>query len=292
MSDYVVRAISANREVRAFAAQTKQLVQEVAKRHQLAPVATVALGRTLTMGALLSATCKQDREVITLVIDGNGPLGRITVQANGLGGIRGKVEQPQIDSPRRENGQLDVAAAVGAGNLYVTRDLGLKNPYQGTSPLVSGELAEDFTYYFTASEQTPSSVGLGVLLEEEHVQAAGGYFLQLMPDASEETIAHLEESLANLPSITQSFAQGMTPEDLLKRIIGDVEFFEQKSVRFTCTCSQERVGRVLQTLNKDELTSLIEEKGEAEVVCDFCNQAYRFDKDQLMEIFNRSTESV
>lgn len=289
MSDYVVRAISANREVRAFAAQTSQLVQEAAKRHQTSPVATTALGRTLTMGAILSATCKQDKEIVTLSIDGNGPLGKITVQSNGLGGVRGKVDNPQIESPLRENGQLDVATAVGAGNLHVARDLGLKTPYHGTSPIISGELAEDFTYYFTASEQTPSSVGLGVLLEEGEVQMAGGYLLQLMPEASEETISHLEQSIAQLPSITQSFAQGMTPEQLLQQLIGDVEFLETKNISFVCTCSQKRVGRVLQTLNKEELHSIIEQQGEAEVVCDFCNQAYHFGKEQLLKILHHTS---
>lgn len=289
MSDYVVRAISANGEVRAFAALTSQLVQEAAERHRTSPVATTALGRTLTMGAIMSATCKQDNEIVTLRVDGNGPLGKITVQANGLGGVRGKVDRPQIDSPLRENGQLDIAAAVGAGNLYVTRDLGLKTPYHGTSPLVSGELAEDFTYYFTASEQTPSSVGLGVLLEEGQVQMAGGYLLQLMPEASEETISHLEQSIAQLPSITQSFAQGVTPEQLLQQLIGEVEFLETKNISFVCTCSRKRVSRVLQTLSKEEWHSLIEEQGEAEVICDFCNQAYHFDKAQLSEILQRTS---
>lgn len=285
MRDYVVRAVSRDGHIRAFAAVTKDLVQEAVHRHQTFPVATAALGRTLSMGAILSCTCKNEEEVVTLRVEGNGPLGKILVDANGRGGVRGMVDHPQIELPHHSNGKLNVSGAVGEGMLHVIRDIGLKEPYHGSSPLVSGELAEDFTYYFTTSEQIPSSVGLGVLVQREVVLASGGYLLQVLPGADDETISEIEKNISQLEAITSFFAQGATPEELLSKLLGDqVDFLETQDVAFVCTCSHERVQQMLQNLGSRELTTIIEEQGEAEVICHFCNEAYHFDRHQLMAL--------
>lgn len=285
MQDYVVRAINANGTVRAFAANSKNLVQKAISRQHTFPVASAALGRTLTMGAILSSTCKTEKEVFTLRIEGDGPLGKMVVDASGRGGVRGMVDNPQIEVPHYPNGKLNVAGAVGEGLIHVIHDIGLAKSYHGSSPIISGELAEDFTYYFTASEQIPSSIGLGVLVQREKILASGGYMLQLLPEADEETISQLERQIARLNSITSLFEQGVTPEKLLQMLLGEsVKFLSTHEIAFACTCSQKHVGQILYGLGHKELSALIEEQGEAEVICHFCNEIYHFNKNQLCEI--------
>lgn len=283
--DYTIRAISADGYVRGFAALTTNLVQELQRRHTTFPVASAALGRTATMASLLSLTIKEKKERITLQIDGDGPLGKIVAETDGESIVRGYVDNPEVLIPLKANGKLDVSGAVGQGSLYITHDLGLGNPYQGASPIVSGELAEDFTYYFTSSEQTPSSVGLGVLVNRDKILVAGGYMVQLLPNAPEAVIDQLEERIGKISSITDILAKGTTPEQLLQQIMGDdTRFLEKKETRFGCTCSRDKVKNMLISLGAEELKSIVEDVGEAEVVCHFCNEKYQFHKEELLEI--------
>ncbi|MXQ54543.1 Hsp33 family molecular chaperone HslO [Shimazuella alba] len=283
--DYTTRAISADGYVRGFAALTTNLVQELQKRHFTFPVASAALGRTVTMASLLSLTIKDKKERITIQVEGDGPLGRIVAETDGESNIRGYVDNPDVLIPLKENGKLDVSGAVGQGSLYITRDLGLGNPYQGASPIVSGELAEDFTYYFTSSEQTPSSVGLGVLVNRDKILVAGGYMVQLLPNAPESVIDMLEARISKITSITDLLAKDITPEQLLQQIMGDdTRFLEKKETRFGCTCSRDKVKNMLVSLGEKELTAIVDEVGEAEVVCHFCNEKYQFNKEELLEI--------
>jgi molecular chaperone Hsp33 len=285
--DYTIRAISADGYVRGFAALTTNLVQELQRRHVTFPVASAALGRTATMASLLSLTIKDKKERITLQVDGDGPLGKIVAETDGESIIRGYVDNPDVLIPLKPNGKLDVSGAVGKGSLYVTRDLGLGNPYQGASPIVSGELAEDFTYYFTSSEQTPSSVGLGVLVNRDKILTAGGYMIQLLPNAPETVIDQLEERIGTITSITDILAKGTTPEQLLQQIMGaDTRFLEKKETSFGCNCSRDKVKNMLISLGPEELKSIVEDVGEAEVVCHFCNEKYQFYKEELLEIIS------
>ncbi|SHF08633.1 molecular chaperone Hsp33 [Seinonella peptonophila] len=288
MSSYIVRAIARNGEVRAFAAETRSLVQEAVNRHLTFPVASAALGRTLTMGAIWSAILKEEQEVVTIRVEGDGPLGKVIVHANGAGEVRGLVDEPQIEVPNYPDGKLNVAAAVGQGMIHISKDIGLREPYQGSSPIVSGELAEDFTYYFTTSEQTPSSVGLGILVQREQILQAGGYLLQVLPQATDETISRLEERISQLTSITDFYQQGGSPEKLLEHILGEnLNFLSQTEVTFSCRCSNESVANMLRSLGKKEIQSIIDEIGYAEVTCHFCNEKYHFDQTQLLQLIDQ-----
>lgn len=288
MADYAVSAISKSGHIRGFAALTTNLVQEAQTRHMTLPVASAALGRTLTMGTLIGLTLKEPNYRATIRVEGDGPLGKIVVDANGSGEVRGYVENPALILPLKENGKLDVSGGVGQGTIYIQRDMGLREPYGGTSPIVSGELAEDFTYYYSASEQTPSSVGLGVLLNRDKILVAGGYMIQLMPDVEEEEIVALEERIGKLTGITDLLHQGMTPEELLKLLMGEeTVILSQRPLAFRCLCSKERVGDVLVSLGKEELQAMIEEDGQAEVVCHYCNEKYHFTGEELEEFLSR-----
>jgi molecular chaperone Hsp33 len=283
--DYTIRAISADGYVRGFAAVTTGLVQELQRRHFTFPVVSAALGRTATMATLLSLTIKGKKERINIQIDGDGPIGKIVAETDGESIVRGYADNADVLIPLKDNGKLDVSAAVGQGSLYITRDLGLGQPYQGTSPLVSGELAEDFTYYFTTSEQTPSSVGLGVLVNRDKILVAGGYMIQLLPNAPEEVISRLEANIQQISSITDILSQGITPEQLLERLIGDdMRVLEQKQTKFGCTCSRDRIQTMLVSLGKEELQGIVNDIGHAEVICHFCNEKYQFDKEELLHI--------
>ncbi len=282
MSDYTVRAISADGDVRGFAALTKDLVQELQRRHQTLPVASAALGRTATMGALMGSMLKEEKHQVTIIVEGDGPLGRMMVDANGKGEVRGYVDNPAVFLPLNSAGKLDVASAVGKGSIYILKDLGLKEPYRGTAPIISGELAEDFTYYFTASEQIPSSVGLGVLVNRDQILTAGGYLIQVMPGAKEETISRLEKKISSLASITDFFQNGGSPEDLLIHLMGeDVQVLNRHPVTFKCRCSRERTEAMLKSLGSDELNSILKEQNQAEVTCHFCNENYLFDRTEI-----------
>jgi len=288
--DVLVRGIAWGGGLRAFAARTTRLAGELQRRHGTYPTATAALGRAATAGAMMGAMLKGD-ERLTVQIKGDGPLGQIVVDANASGEVRGYVDNPQVHLPSNAQGKLDVAGAVGRnGYLYVVKDLGLKEPYRGSVPIVSGELGEDFTYYFASSEQTPSAVGLGVLVEPDGgVRHAGGFILQLMPGVEEKDIARLEQRLKEMPQLTSLLDRGETPESILRYLTdGDVQILDSMPIAFKCQCSRDRVERTLVSMGEEELQALIEEDGRAEVTCHFCNSAYEFDRDELVGLLEQA----
>lgn len=283
--DYAVRATVQGGVLRAFAARTTELVKELQRRHHTWPVATAALGRAVTVGAMMGLMLKGERDRLTIQIKGNGPLGQIVVDADSRGNVRGYVDNPAVDLPLNARGKLDVAGAVGEGMLYIVKDLGLKEPYRGSVPLVSGELGEDFTYYFTTSEQIPSAVGVGVLVDRDgSVLASGGFILQVLPGADEEMITQLEERIAAMASVTDRIQSGATPEDLLREVIGEeVQVLQRQPVAFDCSCSPERIRSLLKSMGKEEISDILKSRGEAEVVCHFCNERYVVEKAELEE---------
>lgn len=293
MSDYVVRGTALNDRVRVFGAYTTELVEELRTRHQTYPVVTAALGRTATMGAIMGLLLKGE-EKVTIQIDGGGPVGRIVVDANAHGEVRGYVTHPDVLGGVNEIGKLDVRGIVGTeGYLSVIKDLGMREPYRGQVELISGEIAEDFAYYFTQSEQTPSAVGLGVLLNRDDatVRVAGGFLIQLLPGIHEEEIAEIEQAISSMENVTTILRTGITPEEMLEKLIpGEIKFMERTSIRFQCTCNRERLTRVLLSLGTDELQSIVEEQGEAEVVCTFCREKYLFSGDELRELISGSNK--
>ena len=277
MSDYIIRATAAQGQVRAFAATTRDTVEFARNAHNTSPVATAALGRLLTGSAMMGAMMKGETDLLTIKIEGDGPIGGLTVTANAKGDVKGYAFHPEVMLPPNEKGKLDVGGALGIGVLTVIRDIGMKEPYVGQTILVSGEIAEDLTYYFTASEQTPSSVALGVLMNRENtVRQAGGFILQIMPGATEEVIAGLEQKLAQITSITSLLDEGKTPEEILEYILGDydMEILDQMPVRFHCNCSQEKIAKALISVGRQELQQMIEEGETIEVNCHFCNHHY------------------
>jgi molecular chaperone Hsp33 len=285
MKDYLVRAVTKDGLIRGFAAITTQLVQELQRRQQTLPVVSAALGRTATMGAIMGYMFKEKRHRVSIQVVGDGPIGKISVDADSQGNVRGRVDHPMVDLPLNDQNKLNVAKAVGKGEIYIYFDMGLKEPYQGTSPIVSGELAEDFTYYFAHSEQIPSSVGLGVLVKRDQILVAGGYLLQVLPGATEEKIAQLEENIQSLTSITEQFHNGKTPEQLLVQLVGEeMEILSRHSIQFKCRCSKERVEKMLIHMGKEEISSILDELGQAEVVCEYCNEKYEFNEEKLKEI--------
>lgn len=288
--DYLVRGTAWDGQLRVFAVQTTALVEELRRRHGTLPTATAALGRTATAGAMMGAMLKGE-EKLTIQVKGDGPIGSIVIDANADGEVRGYVEHPQVLLASNEQGKLDVAGAVGrTGHIHIIKDLGLKDPYRGSIPIVSGELAEDFTYYFATSEQTPSIVGLSVLVDEYgQVLNAGGFIVQLLPGISDEDIAKLEQALTTLPPISALLDQGETPEGLLRWLVGDnLQLLGTLDIRFQCKCSAERVEKTLISMGEQELVQLIEEDGQAEVVCHFCNEKYAFDRPQLEKLLNQA----
>jgi len=290
ITDYLVRGTAWGGKLRLFAVTTTDLVDELRRRQGTLPTTTAALGRTATAGAMMGAMLKGE-EKLTIQVKGDGPIGQIVVDANAHGEVRGYVDHPQVQLASNALGKLDVAGAVGrSGHIHITKDLGLKDPYRGSIPIVSGELAEDFTYYFATSEQTPSVVGLSVLVDEYgKVMNAGGFIVQMMPGCGEEEIARLEQAVSVLPPISALLDQGETPEGLLRWIIGeDLELHERLDIAFKCKCSRERVERTLISMGEQELRQLIEEDGKAEVVCHFCNEKYAFDRPQLMELLDQA----
>lgn len=287
MRDYVLRATSGNGQVRAFVATTKNTVEEARRLHETTKVATAALGRTLTATSIMGLMMKNDSDKLTVIIKGGGPIGTIIATANSKGIVKGYVGNPHVEVEDYPNGKLNVAAAVGTeGVVKVIKDLGLREPYNGTYPLVSGEIAEDFTYYFAVSEQTPSVVALGVLTKEDEVEFAGGFIVQLMPDAEEETIAKLEENVTKLPSITNMLKEGNLPEDILNKVLDGLEpkVLDTCEVGFECECSKERVKTALVAIGKKSLAQIIEEDKQAEVGCQFCNEKYMYNEEELLEI--------
>ncbi|OPH51219.1 Hsp33 family molecular chaperone [Paenibacillus ferrarius] len=287
MGDYLIRGTALQGRVRAFAVQTTELTEELSRRHQTTPTAAAALGRTVAAGLLIGAMLKGEEHLI-IQVKGEGPIGQIVVDANAKGEVRGYVDNPLVDPPLKENGKLDVAAAVGTeGFLYITKDLGLKEPYKGSVPLISGELAEDFTYYFAKSEQTPSAVALGVLVNTDHsILAAGGFVIQLLPGLTDDEIKGIEEMLARIPSFTNMLGGGLSLEEILQTVLPSFQSLDQMDVMFRCKCSREKVESTLISLGKSELQEILEDEGFAEVVCHFCNEAYRYDKDDLQRMID------
>lgn len=292
MQDMLIRGTGLGGKVRIFAVRTTGLVNELQRRHGTYPTATAALGRTVTAAAMMGAMLKGD-EKLTVQVKGDGPIGQIVADANAHGEVRGYVTHPQVHLASNAQGKLDVAGAVGrSGFIHVIKDLGLKEPYRGSSPIISGELAEDFTYYFATSEQTPSAVGLGVLVDVDNsVLHAGGFIVQLLPGLTDEQINQIEHSLSVLPPVTSLLDQGMELDELVTWIISDANVMERMPIRFQCQCSRERVERTLISVGKGELTAIIEEDGQAEVVCHFCNEKYSFGREELEQLRDQAQQA-
>ena len=287
--DYIVRASLANDSVRAFAISSTHLVAEARERHKTLPVVTAALGRLLSAGAIMGSMMKGDKDIVTISLKGDGPAGYITVTANSHGHVKGFPGNPNVDIPRKYAGKLDVGAAVGRGLLTVSYDLRLKEPYSGQVEIQTGEVAEDLAYYFTVSEQLPSAVGLGVMVDtDSSVKYAGGFILQLLPDAPEDVIELLEKKLANLEPVTAMMEKGMTPEDMLSYIFEgvDIEFTERHDVEFYCDCSKEKVKRALAAISDKDLQDIVNDGEDIEVKCYFCNTAYKFSIADIKDILS------
>lgn len=285
--DYIVRASAAGGQVRAFAATTRNLAEKARSLHDTSPVATAALGRLLTAGAMMGVMMKGDRDVLTIQIKGDGPLHGITVTADSRGRVKGFADNPEVLIHANAKGKLDVGGAVGRGYLTVIRDLGLKEPYSGQVELQTGEIGDDLTYYFAVSEQVPSSVGLGVLMEKNNtVKQAGGFIVQLMPGTEEEVIEKLEKNLAGITSVTEMLEAGDTPERILERLLGnmELELLDTVPAEFCCNCSRDRMARALISIGAKELQNMINDGEPVELKCHFCNSAYTFTTEELKEM--------
>ncbi|MBQ7432214.1 MAG: Hsp33 family molecular chaperone HslO [Lachnospiraceae bacterium] len=284
MSDYMIRATAANKQIRAFAATTREMVEYAKNAHQTSPVVTAALGRLMTAGAMMGSMMKAPTDLLTVKIEADGPMKGMIVTADYAGNVKGYPFVPDVMLPPNEKGKLDVAGAVGIGVLSVIKDLGLKEPYVGQTILITSEIAEDLTYYYATSEQTPSSVALGVLMNRDNtVRQAGGMIIQLMPGTSDEIIDQLEAKISTISSITSMLDQGMNPEAILEYVLGDfgLEILDRMPVQFHCNCSKERVTRAIASISKEELGQMIEEGKPIEVNCQFCNSHYLFDTEEL-----------
>lgn len=291
MNDYIVRATAADAQVRAFACSTRDLVEAARRAHDTSPVVTAALGRLMSAGVMMGSMLKGKRDLITLQVKGDGPVGSLTVTADSGGRVKGFAAVPDVILPANSLGKLDVAGAIGQGTLSVIRDMGLKEPYVGQTLLQTGEIAEDLTYYFANSEQVPSSVGLGVLMEKDNtVRCAGGFIIQMMPFAEEKTICRVEENLKNVPSVTSLLNQGHTPEDLLGILFEGLglEITDRMPTQFSCNCSKERVEQAVVSIGRKEIQAMIEDGEDIEVKCHFCNTAYQYTVEELKEIIKRS----
>lgn len=286
MSDYMIRATGFNGHVRAFSARTTDIVEEVRRRHDMWNTATAAAGRTLTVTLMMGAMLKGN-ESLSVKVKGGGPIGQIIAESNAYGEGVAYVTNPHVHFDLNEKGKLDVTRAVGTdGFVYVTKDLGMKESYQGSSPIVSGEIGEDFTYYFVMSEQTPSAVAVGVLVnpEDRSVLAAGGFILQLLPNTPDEVVEKIEERLSQLPQVSRMIGEGLTPEEILARVLDEPKYLSRTEIQFRCTCSSDKVSQALFSLGREEMESMLEEQGEAEVHCHFCNERYHYDKSALENI--------
>lgn len=291
MTDYIIRATAAEGQIRAFAATTRELVEYARSAHNTSPVATAALGRLLTAGAMMGVMMKGEKDLLTIKIEGDGPIGGLTVTADSRGNVKGYVFNPEVMLPPNEKGKLDVGGALGIGVLSVIKDIGLKEPYVGQTILVTSEIAEDLTYYFATSEQTPSSVALGVLMNRENtVRQAGGFILQMMPGASEEVISGLEKKLGEITSITSLLDEGLTPEQILEYILGEfgLEILDKVPTKFSCNCSEERIEKALISVGKTELQAMIDDGKTIEVNCHFCNKHYPITVERLQNLLEQA----
>lgn len=289
MKDYLVRAIGFNGQVRAFATNTTETVKEAQRRHNTWPIVSAALGRSMTASVMMGAMLKGD-DKITVKIEGNGPIGPMIIDADAKGDVRGYVTNPHVHFDLNEHGKLDVRAGVGTeGALTVVKDLGLRDMFSGQTPIVSGEIAEDFTYYFATSEQVPSSVGLGVLVNPDNtILAAGGFIIQLMPGCEEETIEAIEKHLASIEPVSKMIEKGYSPEQILETVLGkeNVQILSTLPVQFQCQCSKERFGAAIIGLGVQEIQEMIDEDGQAEAQCHFCLETYNFSKEELEGFVN------
>ncbi len=287
MADYLVRATAADAQIRAFAVTSRELTEEARARHDLSPVVTAALGRLMTGACMMGSTLKGDKDILTLQINGDGPVQGLTVTADSKGNVKGYAQVPQAMMPPNGQGKLDVGGVIGSGCLTVIKDMGMKDPYSSQVALQTGEIGDDLTYYFAASEQVPSCVALGVLMERDNtVKQAGGFMIQLMPFAQEEVIRTLEEKIASVPSVTTLLEEGRSPEQILEFLLGDMglQFTEQTPVRFFCSCTKERVEKVLFSLGKQDLQEMIDEGKDISLHCHFCNTDYGFTVEELKRI--------
>ncbi|WP_078556521.1 Hsp33 family molecular chaperone HslO [Bacillus alkalicellulosilyticus] len=293
MSDYLIKALAFDGKVRAYAITTTVMINEAVRRQKTWATASAALGRAMTASTMMGAMLKGDSK-LTVKIEGGGPIGAIIVDANAMGETRGYVTNPSVHFELNAQGKLDVARAVGtSGYLSVVKDLGMRDNFTGSVPLVSGELGEDFTYYFASSEQTPSSVGVGVLVNpDETIAASGGFIIQMLPGADDAVIDEVERRLSTLPPISKLIEAGMPPEEMLAAIVGDdnLKILEKMGVQFSCPCSKERISNALISLGKDELKDMIETDGGAETRCHFCNEEYHFSKEDLTELLEQTSQ--
>lgn len=294
MADKLTRAITKDGFFKISAVVSTETVEQSRKFHNSSPVATAALGRLLTAGLLMGGELKEDNAKLTLQMSGDGPLGRVIVSANSKGEVKGYAENPQIDMPLNEKGKLDVGGAIGKGTLSVIKDLGLKEPYIGQVAIQTGEVGDDLAYYFMQSEQVPSVVALGVLVDRDFsVKCAGGFIIQVMPECNDESLTMLENSIAGIMSVTEMLSQGMDGVDMIKyAMLGfDTEILEESEVGYVCDCSRERMERAIVSLGKAEIDAIIKELGQAEIVCSFCNKPYVFNTEELEAMRDRARDA-
>lgn len=295
MTDYIVRASAADGQIRAFATTTRDMTEYAREVHNTSPIATAALGRTLAAGAMMGIMMKGEKDVLTIRIKGDGPIAGITVTANSKAEVKGYVNNPEVMLPPSAKGKLDVGGAIGAGTLSVIMDLGLKEPYIGQTNLVTSEIAEDLTYYFATSDQVPSSVALGVLMNKDNtVKRAGGFIIQLMPFADDEIIDKLEAKLGQITGITDLLDQNMTPEMILEYVLGDfdLEILSKEPTSYVCDCSKERVEKAIITIGPKDISEMIDDNEPIEVNCHFCSKNYEFSVEELKDILLKSSKNI
>ena len=294
--DYMIRATAANAQVRAFAVTSRDIAEFARKAHDLSPVATAALGRSMSAALMMADMLKGPSDLLTIQIDGDGPIGRILVTADNNGGVKGYVQNPKVYLPNNAYGHLNVGGAVGKGTLTVIRDMGMKDPYVGQTAIQTGEIAEDITYYYAVSEQIPSSVGLGVLVntQENRVMEAGGFIVQLMPFAEEETIAALEKNLGGIEAVTKMLSAGDTPEKMLEKVLKGLDpvITDRSPVEFRCNCGKERYERALVLLGRDEMQKIVNDGEPVEIECQFCGKKYTFTPQELKEVLTKTEKNA
>ncbi len=288
MADYIVNAITSNGAIRVVAADTTELCNRAQEIHKMSPTAAAALGRTLTAAAIMGSMLKSTDDSLTIQLNGGGPIGKVVAVGDGNANVKGYVGNPLVDLPLNDKGKLAVGGAIGKdGMLGIIRDLGLKEPYVGQVPLVNGEVAEDLTQYYATSEQLPTAVALGVLVDVDYtIKAAGGFILQVLPGAYDEDIDNVEKTIASISSVTEMLSNGKRPEDIVEQLLSDyeIEYFDNVPTKYVCDCSRDRTDRALISLGKDELTKIIEEDGKAEITCHFCDNIYKYTKEELEQL--------
>lgn len=291
MIDYMIRAIDETGSIRVFSASTTNAVERAREIHNTTPVSTAALGRVVTASLLMGNTLKNEKDKVSIQVTGEGQIKNILAIANCRGEVKGYISNPHADLPLKSKGKLDVGGAIGKGVMTVIKDLGMREPYVGQTELVTGEIAEDLAHYFAHSDQQPSAVGLGVLVDRDYsVKAAGGYIIQVLPNAQEEVIAKLEETIAKAEPISTLIEKGYTPEDVLDYVCQglDMKILEKKDLKFVCDCCQDRIERALISIGEKDLTEIIEEDGKAEICCEFCDVKYNFNKEELIELLDKA----